>query len=148
MFFYSSSALSPSASSSHYNLSAIYTHNTTLYTRISIYTSLSKTYLNRYILASYYVILLSRRHMHTHNHTNITNRKMESRSRCELRSTNHESQNNLHDYGEINTTMDHHTFEPQQKLQQQHLLQIRWGLKKICWGLINITVPRVRLKHN
>lgn len=24
------------------------------------------------------------------------------------------------------------------------LSQIRWGLKKICWGLINITVPRVR----
>lgn len=22
--------------------------------------------------------------------------------------------------------------------------QIRWGLKKICWGLIHITVPRVR----
>lgn len=23
--------------------------------------------------------------------------------------------------------------------------KIRWGLKKICWGLINITVPRVRI---
>lgn len=23
--------------------------------------------------------------------------------------------------------------------------KIGWGLKKICWGLVNITVPRVRL---